>query len=1184
LYLQRIELHGFKSFVNKVSIKLDKGITVIVGPNGSGKSNIVDSLRWVLGETSIKSLRGSKLEDVIFSGTKNRRSMGMAEVTIVLDNSSGLYPMDYNEITVTRKVFRDGESQFLINKNQCRLKDVQDLFMDTGIGKNAFAIIGQGRVEHIINSTPEERRPLFEEVAGISKYKHRKKEAEQKLSITEQNLLRVDDIVYEIEEQLPTLKIEAEIAAEYLKKNELLESVEYQYLKLEEEKLQKRLDTIASNCFQNSSLIISYDGFLAEMDRYIFNEKFILDKCQDKISTIANLIGEMNSEIERYVGEEKVLKEKVNGLLREIEAINTDKGSQSSEISNWEESVETLRGDVTNVDKNLLDLQEKLDGINTDVNKLQRKLEENEKNREIKNTYLVDYQVMLAQYKNDIAKFETKISLLKKQRDKIAEQLIDRESRLNSLKEEEDRASASAKDLQNNYEKIVESIQTNKDKIANIETQKEQVKNQKDTIEKNLYKINSRLSFLKDMEKDMEGYFPGVKSILVAKRNNPEEWGGIIGSVADIITVPDELVLPIEVAIGSKLQNLISVSSEEAKKAITYLKTNKSGKVTFLPLDTIQGNPFEIPKKYKDAPGLIGMGHELIKSEDQFAIVIKHLLGRVLIVEDLNKGLVFAKEFDYSLRIASLDGQIIMPGGSITGGFIKTSANNLLSRKTEIAGLLKEKSPLEKELKIKDEELNELAIVEAELLEQDRELLQKAEDLKGEMQQKSNMLHIVKEKITTAEDEIFVYKNELEVVNNSELENEALVNDTEKKILELEGQINDVNSEMEMLKGQSKEITEQVNDLVDIQHQVQIEKSVWDQKLKQLDEKIKDYLSRISDYKAKVEISAKRLYDNKAEIVEIENTIEHLGVKIVSLLKEKEIMVSIRQQLVESKDFLAGRLMLHEKAQAKINGLYQEVSRRQHQFELEKTRIETNLEVIASTLEEKFSGDFVPMEIEIKNYKLEVESLKREIADLGQVNVGAIEHYQKLTERIQFLQNQKEDLLKGKETLEKVIKEINNIIEEKFSQTFAKVSQEFSSTFKYLFGGGSASIYVTNEEDLLNTGVDIEAQPPGKKLQNITLLSGGEKALTAISLLFAFLKVRPSPFCVLDEIESSLDEANEQRFSQFLRELSNSTQFLIVSHRQNTMLAADNLYGITTEEPGVSKVVSVKLNDANMTG
>jgi len=1184
LYLQRVEIHGFKSFVNKVSIKLDKGITVIVGPNGSGKSNIVDSLRWVLGETSVKSLRGSKLEDVIFSGTKNKRPMGMAEVTIVLDNSSGLYPMDYNEITVTRKVFRDGESQFLINKNQCRLKDVQDLFMDTGIGKNAFAIIGQGRVEHIINSSPEERRPLFEEVAGISKYKHRKKEAEQKLSVTEQNLLRVDDIVYEIEEQLPALKIESEIAGEYLKKNELLGSVEYQYLKLEEEKLQKRLDTISDNCFQNNSLIMSYSGFLVELDRYIFNEKFILDKCQDKISTIANLVGEMSSEIERYVGEEKVLKEKVSGLLREIETIEADKGSQSSEISSWEENVEVLHGDINDVNVTLLQLQEKLDGFNTDINNLQTELDENEKSQVIKNNSLVDYQATLAQYKNDIAKFETRISLLKKQRDKIVEQLMDREGKLDSLNKEEEQAAIEAKGLQQDYEEIAKSIQNNKDKVESIKFQTEQVKSQRDTIEENLYKINSRLSFLKDMEKDMEGYFPGVKSMLTAKRNKPEEWSGIMGSVADIITVPNELVLPTEVAIGSQLQNLITATSEEAKRAINYLKTNKSGKVTFLPLDTIQAKPFEIPQKFKNAPGLIGMGHELIKSDAQFSTVIQYLLGRVLIVEDLNKGLVFAKEFNYSLKIASLDGQIIMPGGSITGGFIKASANNLLSRKTEITDLLKEKTPLETELKVKDEELSKLSGIEADLVEQDGELLQRADDLKDKIQQKNNALHMIKEKISTSEDEISVYKSEVEMVDKSEMESDALINDTEKKILELGNQINDLTAGMDATKDQSKKILEQINSLVNNQHQVQIEKSVWDQKLSQLDEKIKDYLSRIADHEAKVEVSLKKLHDNKAEIVNIESSIEDISIKITVLFKEKETMVGIRQQLVESKDFLAGKLISHEKAQVKVNNLYQEISKKQHQFELESARIEANLESIASTMEEKFSGDFVPLEIEIKNYKLEVEKLKREIADLGQVNVGAIEHYQKLTERAQFLQNQKEDLLKGKEALEKVIKEIDNIIEEKFSQTFAKVSQEFSSIFRYLFGGGSASIFVTNEEDLLNTGVDIEAQPPGKKLQNITLLSGGEKALTAISLLFAFLKVKPSPFCVLDEIESSLDEANEQRFSQFLRELSNNTQFLIVSHRQNTMLAADNLYGITTEEPGVSKVVSVKISDSLAAG
>lgn len=1179
MYLQRIELHGFKSFVNKVTIELDRGITVIVGPNGSGKSNIVDSLRWVLGETSVKSLRGNKLEDVIFSGTKNRRPMGMAEVTIVLDNSSGLYPMDYNEITITRKVFRDGESQFLINKNQCRLKDVQALFMDTGIGKNAFAIIGQGKIDHIISANPEERRPLFEEVAGITKYKHRKKEAEQKLSVTEQSLIRINDIVYEIEEQLPTLKQEAEIAQEYLRKLKLLENVEYQYLKIEKEKLQKRFDIITSDYCKNNNLVISYGGFLAELDRHAFNEKFLLDKCQDKISVTANLLGEINSEMERCIGEEKVLREKVNGLFREIEAIKIDRGAQSTEVGKWIKTVEELHIDINKVNMHLLKLQEKLDTINSDVNNSQEKLKYNEELHVEKNNLLVDNQAIYSQYKNEIIKFETKISLLKKQKDKIIENLSDRETKLFNLIEEEKKINSEINKLQQSYNELNEAIQTNKIQIDSLETKKDQIKDRRDAIEKDLYKINSRLNFLTEMEKDMEGYFPGVKSILIAKRNNPDDWIGIIGSVADLITVPSELVLPIEVAVGSQLQNLVTVSSEDAKKAIAYLKANKAGKVTFLPLNTIQCKPFELPQKYNNAPGIIGMGYELIKYDHKFTAVARYLLGRVLIVEDLNKGLFFAKEFNYSLKIVSLDGQVVMPGGSITGGFVKTSSNNLLSRKSEIANLLKEKGPLERDLKTKNEEFNNLIAIEKALTDKNKGLLQRANDIKDKIQQQGNALHIINEKISAVKDEIIVYENEIELFNNSELENQVLVKDTEKKALEIKNQINNLTLEIDKIKNQSKKILDQINDLVSVQHQVQIEKSVWDQKLNQLKEKVDDYLARIATYKAKMEINEEKLQNNKDEIIKIEKTIEQLGFKVNKLLKKREIILEIKKQLIENKDFLANKLIIHEKIQTQVNSVYQEISKKQHQLELERARVEANLDSITSIMEEKFSGSFIPMEIDIKNYKLELEKLKGEIAAIGQVNIGAIEHYQKLTERINFLQNQKEDLLKGKEALEKVIREIDSIIEERFSQSFAKVSQEFSAIFRYLFGGGSASIYVTNEDDLLNTGIDIEAQPPGKKLQNITLLSGGEKALTAIALLFAFLKVKPSPFCVLDEIETSLDEANEQRFSQFLRELSNSTQFLIVSHRQNTMMVADNLYGITTEEPGVSKVVSVKLSD-----
>ena len=1179
MYLQRIELHGFKSFVNKVSIKLDRGITVIVGPNGSGKSNVVDALRWVLGETSVKSLRGSKLEDVIFSGTKNKRPMGLAEVTISLDNSSGTYPMEYNEITITRKVFRDGESQFLINKNSCRLKDVQALFMDTGLGKNAFAIIGQGKVDDIINSSPEERRPLLEEVAGITKYKYRKKEAEQKVAITDQSLLRIDDIVYEIEEQLPILKIESDKAMEYLRKNKLLENIEYQYFSIEREKLQRRFNSLVVQHIQNNKQVTTYSGFLNELDIYIFDEKFILDKYQDKISSFVNLIGKMNSELERDLGEEKVLKEQVKGLMREIEVLKADKGTQSSEVNNWTLKVQALLEDIKNIRSRLNKLQEKVTCISDEICRNQNNLVNNEEQILIANNLLVDYQAMLVQFKNDIAKFETKISFLNRQGEKIEEQLEDKANKLHVLTQEEQKTIIELQEVQRAYSKSIEVIASNKREADAIQSEKNQINKEIDLVQKDLYRINSRLNFLKDLEKDMEGYFPGVKAILLAKKNNPSNWDGIIGSVADIVHVPPELVIPIEVAIGSQLQNLITRLPEDAEKAINFLKTSKSGKVTFLPLKTIQTKTFIIPQKHINSPGLIGLGSDLIKSSNEYSVVIKYLLGRVLIVESLKTGLDFAKEFNYSLKIVSLDGQLIMPGGSITGGFVKISTNNLLSRKTEIASLIQEIAPLKNSLKNKQDQLNRLISLEEKLSDNTKQETQTSNSLKDLLLQKDNTINSIKEKIHTINDEITIYTGEVNLVKTSKIENDEMIKRTEKKVLDLEKKITEITYEVTNQKETSKSIRDKINNLVNMQHKEEIEKSVWDQKLNQLEEKVEDFNNRIFNYREKITINQKKLINNTEQIHTIEKYIEHYNLKISKVLTEKEKLDNMKSQLIDNKEFIFTAFTKHEKLHSKINNIYQELARKQHQLELEKARLETNLETIIANIDEKFGEGFVPVELEIKNYKSEMERLKEEISVLGQVNTGAIEHYEKLSERATFLQDQKADLIKAKQSLEKVIKEIDSIIEEKFSQTFAKVSHEFSSIFKYLFGGGNASIYVTNEDDLLNTGVDIEAQPPGKKLQNISLLSGGEKALTAIALLFAFLKIKPSPFCVLDEIESSLDEANEQRFSRFLRDLSKSTQFLIVSHRQNTMLVADNLYGITTEEPGVSKVVSVKLSE-----
>lgn len=1179
MYLQKIELHGFKSFYRKVAIKLDTGITAIVGPNGSGKSNVVDALRWVLGEQSIKSLRGNRLEDVIFSGTKNKKQLGMAEVTIVLDNSSGMIPLEYNQISVTRKVFRDGESQFLINKNPCRLKDVQALFMDTGLGKNAFAIIGQGKVDDIINSTPEERRPLFEEVAGITKYKFRKKEAQQKLADTENSLLRIDDIILEIEAQLPELKIEAERAEKYLEKQKALDSMEYYNLSQEKDRILKRLNSIKLQSKKNTILSSGYAVFLSKMNNYLLDAKLIVDKYHDQISILANATGSINSKLEKKYGYEKLLKEKVRGLHREIEIIKEDQKQHSNDIKIWSKKIDDYNKEIEVVDGELYELKEKLQNTQGEIDTTESKIQENNLHIQDTNDTLVDFQAILTQYKGDSTKAETKISLIDKQKSKIEEQINNKKINLTKLQEEKKVLVTNLTKQKEDFSLLKNQYDEINSKLDSIKKTKQHLKSEIENIKGEYYKVKSRLSFVNDLERDLEGYFPGVKVLLNIKTKNPLDWEGLLGTVADILTVPTNLVLPVEVALGAQLQNIITKTSMDAEKAISFLKNNKAGKVTFLPMDTIQPKTIEIPSTFKNQDGFVGIGSELVKCDQQYERILNYLLGRVLIVSELKKGLSFAKHYNYSLKIVSLDGQIIMPGGSITGGYVKSSSTGILSRKNEIINLESKLLPMERKLNAKNKDYELQEELEKNLLNKLNDVIYKMEELKQEITKIENHLSNNKEKISTILDEVNILSSELKMLVEEKENLLSQIEVIEKNKQEIEAKILNLNEKSEEYNKNNFQLQNNLASIKEAFHKLKTQEQLLNQKREQIYLQMQELQDRRKSYQDKIEVSNQRLKTIDKEIIENKHKIIECNNEIAKLLRQKQTLEDVKDDLLEGRTYMLDKTAKNQKIFSTINAFNDEINKKQHLLDLEKTRLETSLDTISNTITERFPVNFIPIEINLKNIKEAIKETKHEIEALGQVNVGAIEHYQKSVQRISFLKNQKSDLIKAKNSLNKVIKEVDSIMEERFSQTFAKVGQEFSNIFTYLFGGGTASLFLTDEEDLLNTGIDIEAQPPGKKLQNLSLLSGGEKALTAISLLFAFLRIKPSPFCVLDEIEASLDEANEQRFSQFLRELSDKTQFLIVTHRQNTMLVADNLYGITTEEPGVSKVISVKIKD-----
>lgn len=1183
MHLKRIEINGFKSFISKTLIELNKGITVIVGPNGSGKSNVIDALRWVLGEQSVRSLRGNRLEDVIFSGTRTRKSLGMAMVSITLDNSAGTFPIDYHEITITRKAFRNGESRYLINKNLCRLKDIQELFMDTGLGKGAsFAISGQGKVDEIISSNPIDRRPLFEEAAGITKYKLRKKEAELKFEDSEQNLLRLEDILAEITGQFLTLQEEAKKAQEYLDKNTRLKSLEYQSLSQEQKKLTDRYKCLEQDLGLINTKAAKYHCLIGELEKLVNQKKLHKDKHRDILANLTDTIGELKSKIERLHGHGQVLQEQINAIKKENALLTEEIKENQVAKDALQHNLITCREEAETLNERLVVLKEKTGQILNDALIARQDAASEEKEAKVINDSLVDLDSMLSQYRNDIIRWEEKEKLLKKQEDKLDTAINEKKAKLLGLemqhKDKELLLAQYNKELQqlgkqrSNFEESAKLLKLKSLKV--LENKK--------ALDENARSISARLKFLQELETNKEGYFPGVRYVLNAKAMGKFDCTGIVGSVADVIDVPQQLILPIEVGLGSQLQNIITVSMQDAKKAIEYLKKERAGKATFLPMDAVNRDHCQLMDDVLKTPGLIGQAAQLVKYDLKYMGIINYLLGRILIAESLDTGLNIAKETVFTFKIVSLDGQLISPGGAITGGFLKGSKTSILSRRKEIADL-------NSRLKVTSTKLQKLALSIASYDEQIRQSSEKIERLNA----KFNELDLDLTRKTEHKLSLFKRLEEDRLELKLLADEKQMLNDQVAEFVEngseIEKRLKAINEEKHMLLDKLMTLNEKTakkrNELEAFNKslgELELEEKLLSQSSMQKEEQIADYLRRIEFIDQRIASSQINKNSNLDRLNRIDQMITDNHNCIMEHKTNKIQILGLIDELKKEINADSENLCVYERCLEKLKKQNDEVLRKQHLLELDRIRTETNLAAITQKINEAYSEDFVYTPLVVKNPKQETAKLKSEIDALGHVNTGSIEQFGKLKQRIDFLGAQKADLVKAKQTLSKIILEIDSIIEERFIQTFASINQHFSGIFRYLFMGGNAHLSITDEDDLLNTGVEIKAQPPGKKLQSLGLLSGGEKALTAIALLFAFIKVKPSPFCVLDEIEASLDESNEQRFSKFLKEVAQETQFLVVSHRQTTMLTADTLYGITMEEPGVSKVISMKINDGSL--
>lgn len=1184
MYLKSIEVHGFKSFANKIHFQFHNGITGIVGPNGSGKSNVADAVRWVLGEQRIKQLRGASMQDVIFSGTETRKALSYAYVAITLDNSDHQLQIEYDEVTVARRIYRSGESEYLINGSPCRLKDVNELFYDTGIGKEGYSIIGQGQIDKILSGKPEERRELFDEAAGIVKFKKRKDVAEKKLEDEKQNLVRVKDILSELEKQIGPLEKQAETAKVYLKKREELKSLDVNIFLMENVRLREQLSSVVEK-YQVATTQLQetndkYEGIKEEYDQIQLEIEELeknIEEARDQINNTGLMKGKLEGEI-------NVLKEQIHSFKNNEEHLTYRSDSVRSEIIGKEQEQETLLLEKSEIDKQLSEFIQVRDEAKSLLLQLQKQIED-------LNTQIETGKNSIIQTLNERATIKSKLGRFDSMQEQIQIRKAELNSRLLSVKSNEAEQLSIIAELEQQFESITHEIEASKKNQSQVEERLHMIKEELGTKDQKLrdaqvvyHQDKSKLEALSNLTERYEGYGGSVKKVMELKDQNKK----LIGVVADIIKVDAKYETAIEIALGGNIQNVVTEDDQCAKEMIQFLKQNKLGRATFLPLTSItKPQEFKNPESLQET-GVIGMADELVNIDEKYRNVAKAMLGRILVVDTIDHALKIAKKYDQGIRMVTLDGELLVPGGAISGGAFKNNSN-LLGRRREMDALEKQISATLKQV--------DLLLAEIEELKEERNTLRvNLETIKGEAQKQfieQNTLRLNLMKVKERKEETEAGFGQLKA-EQQELENQVvqiqqdkeqvhreleLSEETEKNI---EKQIQIFQLELEEKRSQETKQTVAVNEW-----DLQVEKIHQKQEFEQQNvNRIQGELLRFTQEWNEIH---EKLKETIAERNRKEQQIEQLEETILSShtaksdaeLKLKDDIAKKEELSKKQKNFFQTR----EEMSAQIVALDKEVFRLQAQ----KDKLEESVEYQINYMWDEYEitlSDAAALRNEeltdLSSMKREISSLKEQIKKLGDVNVNAIEDFRNLMERYGFLKEQHDDLVEAEATLLGIISELDAAMRKQFQEKFQEINREFDKVFRELFGGGKGTLELMEEEDILEAGIRIIAQPPGKKLQNMMQLSGGEKALTAISLLFAIQNLHPSPFCLLDEIEAALDESNVGRFAGYLHKLSKNTQFIVITHRRGTMEKADRLYGITMQEKGVSALVSVNLIDKEL--
>lgn len=1180
MQLKKIIIKGFKSFPDKTTLEFNEGVTAIVGPNGSGKSNIIEAIRWVMGEQSAKTLRGSRMNDVIFSGTHERKPLNIAEVEIILDNSDEYLDIGYEEVSVLRRISRSGDSTYMINKQECRLKDVVDLFMDSGLGKESFSIISQGQVEAIFNSKPEDRRGIFEEAAGVFKYKVRKQDAEKKLNQTQENLDRVQDIIYELEAQLEPLKKQSDIAKSYLEQKEKLTDLDIgvtvwqitDYIdKIKEEKNKQKeiiseLEKNQENSEALENKIEQHQLRLNELEnaRELLNRELVdVVRQKERTEAALNLFDEKERHRDVFIGEKQASIQQIavrNGdlkqQLKDVNQLFMNKNGQlndiKTEINKLEEERDYLEGDKELQKEELrslyIELLQQQTSLKNEKNHLEQMLQRSTQTEEKTKTSLSELEA-------SVAENQTLLSDKKESYQKISDELLE---------------------LLNKYHRLEKEFNEGKENILVKAARVNQTANE-------LERAKAKQASLHEMKENYAGYYAGVRSIMKSK----EQVAGVIGTVAELIRIPTDYVQAIDTVLGSSGQFIVVENEKSGRDAINFLKQSKSGRATFLPLTSIKPRyvPENVKQKIQNISGYVGIASELVSNDSTVQTIIDNLLGHTIVAETLESANEIARAIQFRNRVVTLEGDIMNAGGSMTGGGGRqNNTSPIFSQKVELDNLTKFILENEKVLEQLMRNQTESEEAQVALEQQVQEIRTDGEGLRIEEQRLKTELESLEQQVHRLERELKVSSFE---ANENQLQFDAqkeLLKQVEKDLVKVSNEVKECNDKMTLLTSEQENIeeeklklsnqilsmNEQHNDLREELASIRTARQSLESQVTHNNEQIDELEKDIASFGEDVQVTSKEdlqellaVYSKKQDDIEVDQTANKTRYQ-----EETQIAKELKEQLTQ----LAGR------------GQY--LSEEKSKLEVSISRNDVKTDHLLNYLVEEYKIGYEEaklldaLDVEIEEAQKQVRLLKRGIDELGPVNVNAIEEYESINERYKFLSGQQNDLIEAKANLYNTMDEMDAIVEKQFKETFDKIQKEFSDVFPKMFGGGYAELVLNEPDNLLETGIEIIAQPPGKRLTRLSLLSGGERALTAISLLFAIIQVNPIPFCILDEAEAALDDANVDRFGKYLEDFAFDTQFIVITHRKGTMEHSDQLYGITMQEKGISKIVSVSLSEA----